>query len=74
MMNIFYAAYEAGLRHGAAYEHLRRAVVGEVIQCRKCVGLGASKAGVLCRHCGGTGTVALASAHLVENDSATKGM
>jgi len=59
MMDLFYAAYEAGLRHGAAYEHLRRSVVGEVIQCRPCVGLGANKAGECCCHCGGTGTVAL---------------
>lgn len=62
MMNVFYAAYEAGLRHGAAYEHLRRTVVGEVIQCRPCVGLGADKAGERCSHCGGTGTVALRAA------------
>lgn len=56
---LFYAVYEAGLRHGAAFEHLRRAVIGDIVQCRECVGLGASSTGDVCRHCGGTGTVAL---------------
>ena len=51
-------AYYAGLRHGSAYENLRRSVIGEVVQCRDCWGAGAEDDGT-CRSCGGTGTVAL---------------
>jgi hypothetical protein len=53
------AAYDAGLRHGAAYEHLRRTVIEDLVQCRTCWGVGVSKDEATCTSCGGTGTVAL---------------
>lgn len=52
------ALYDAGVKHGAAYEHLRRSVVGEVSMCWPCHGVGAMKNGETCGECGGTGTVA----------------
>ncbi len=52
-------ACSAGIRHGAAYENLRRSVIGEVVQCKNCWGVGATKHRGLCGSCGGTGTVAL---------------
>ena len=51
--------YDAGLRHGASYEHLRRSVVGDVGRCRECWGAGITKDGNTCTSCGGTGTIAL---------------
>lgn len=56
--NLAMDAYYAGLRHGSAYENLRRSVIGEVTECRACWGAGATDNGT-CRSCGGTGTVAL---------------
>ncbi len=50
--------YFAGLRHGAAYEHLRREVIGDISQCRRCWGVGLTKRGTTCASCGGTGLVA----------------
>lgn len=73
-MNVFYAVYEAGLRHGAAFEHLRRAVVGEVVQCQACVGLGFSRTGDACQRCGGTATVALPGPQLTDRNSEAKGL
>lgn len=52
-------AYSAGVRHGAAYENLRRSVVGETTTCRACRSVGITKDGNTCASCGGTGTVAL---------------
>jgi DnaJ-class molecular chaperone len=51
--------YQAGVRHGAAYEHLRRSVIGDLVQCRACIGLGATKQEDTCTSCGGTGVVTL---------------
>jgi hypothetical protein len=53
------AAYDAGLRHGAAYEHLRRSVIGDLVQCRTCWGVGMTKDEATCTNCGGTGVVAM---------------
>jgi hypothetical protein len=53
------SAYYAGIRHGAAYENLRRSVVGELAQCEDCWGVGATDDRDVCTTCGGTGTVAL---------------
>lgn len=60
------AMYDAGVRHGSAYEHLRRSVVGETVQCTECWGTGLQKdadhkrlQGTVCPTCGGTGTVAM---------------
>ncbi len=50
-------SYEAGIRHGAAYEHLRRTVIGEVVQCKDCWGVGATEHRDVCGSCAGTGTV-----------------
>jgi hypothetical protein len=58
-MNFAMMMYNAGLRHGAAYEHLRRSVIGEVTQCRSCWGVGATEREDVCHACGGTGTVAM---------------
>jgi hypothetical protein len=55
------AIYQCGLRHGAAFENLRRAVIGDVVTCQACRSLGATKDGNTCRVCGGTGTVAMCS-------------
>jgi hypothetical protein len=52
-------AYDAGVRHGAAYEHLRRMVIGDLVQCRACWGVGATEHEDVCPSCGGTGTVAM---------------
>ncbi len=52
------AMYRAGLRHGAAYEHLRSSVVGELKQCRDCWGAGMTRKGDICGTCSGNGTVA----------------
>lgn len=52
------ALYRAGLRHGAAYEHLRSSVVGERKQCRDCYGAGMTRKGDICGTCSGNGTVA----------------
>ncbi len=57
--NLAMEGYYAGLRHGAAYENLRRAVVGEVVHCRDCWGVGATKHRDVCAACGGSGTVTL---------------
>ncbi len=57
--NFVMGAYSAGIRHGAAYEGLRRTVIGEVVQCKDCWGVGATKHRDVCASCGGTGTVAL---------------
>jgi RecJ-like exonuclease len=57
--NFVMASYTAGIRHGAAYENLRRSVVGELIQCDACWGVGATEDRDVCAACGGTGTVAL---------------
>lgn len=51
-------AYSVGIRHGAAYEHLRRAVIGDMSQCRTCWGVGVTDSRHACRSCGGTGVVA----------------
>lgn len=59
IFNYIMATYDAGLRHGAAYEHLRRSVIGEFTACRKCWSVGVTKNGHVCSSCGGTGTVAL---------------
>ena len=59
IFNYIMASYDAGLRHGAAYENLRRSVVGEVTACRACWSVGITKDGSTCSTCGGTGTVAL---------------
>ncbi len=56
--NFIMSAYSSGLRHGAAFENLRRSVVGETAQCHVCWGLGINLAGETCS-CGGTGIVAL---------------
>jgi hypothetical protein len=53
------AMYQAGLRHGAAYEHLRRSVIGDLVQCRTCNGVGVPKEENTCISCGGIGTVAM---------------
>ena len=58
VFNYIMGAYSAGVRHGAAYEGLRRSVVGEVTTCGVCQGVGAKDEGT-CRSCAGTGTVAL---------------
>ncbi len=58
VFNFVMGAYSAGIRHGAAYEHLRRSVIGEVVQCKDCWGVGATKHRDMCASCGGTGTVA----------------
>lgn len=59
IFNFIMASYYGGLRHGAAYENLRRSVIGELTQCRDCWGVGATKDRDVCASCGGTGTVAL---------------
>lgn len=59
IFNFIMGAYSAGLRHGAAYENMRRSVVGELAQCRDCWGVGATTHRDVCASCGGTGTVAL---------------
>ena len=51
--------YSVGIRHGAAYEHLRRSVVGEISVCRGCFGAGVTHDDEACTGCGGTGTVAM---------------
>lgn len=51
------ALYSAGLRHGAAYEGLRRSVVGERMTCDTCWGAGITRAGHDCPTCRGTGLV-----------------
>jgi len=61
------ASYDAGIRHGAAYENLRRSVIGDLVQCRDCWGTGTVTWGMdipadeheVCASCGGSGTVAL---------------
>jgi|GEM_PF-2976926 len=64
--NFAMAMYDAGVRHGSAYEHLRRAMVGETVQCEACWGTGLGRdddrnrlPGNTCTACGGTGTVAM---------------
>lgn len=64
--SLFIAMYDAGLRHGAAYENLRRSIVGELITCEACWGTGMAKGedyrrvpGTTCAVCGGAGTVAM---------------
>jgi hypothetical protein len=52
-------SYETGVRHGAAYEHLRQSVVGELRQCPTCRGVGVISPEETCPACQGTGTVAL---------------
>ncbi len=59
VFNYIMGAYSAGIRHGAAYENLRRSVVGEVTACRICWSVGITEGGDVCATCGGTGTVAL---------------
>ncbi len=59
VFNYIMGSYSAGIRHGAAYENLRRAVVGEVVHCRDCWGVGATKHRDVCAACGGSGTVTL---------------
>lgn len=51
-------AYTVGIRHGAAYENLRRTVIGDLSQCRTCWGVGITEISQPCRSCGGTGVVA----------------
>lgn len=66
-LSLIMAMYDAGLRHGAAFENLRRSMVGEVVTCRACLGTGATyepETGKVnhhstCTTCGGTGTVAM---------------
>lgn len=53
------ASYDAGIRHGAAFENLRRSVVGEITGCPACIYTGLAKDGASCGICGGTGTVAM---------------
>lgn len=50
--------YLAGIRHGAAFEHLRREAVGNVSTCKRCWGVGIRKTGATCNECRGTGMVA----------------
>jgi hypothetical protein len=57
--NLTTTMYDAGLRHGAAFEHLRRSVIGDVAVCMACRGLGFTGTDDVCVTCGGTGTVAL---------------
>ncbi len=59
--NFVMGAYNAGIRHGAAYENLRQSVIGELAQCPDCWGVGATRQRDVCASCGGTGTVALRS-------------
>lgn len=61
MFNFVMESYAAGLKHGAAYENLRRSVVGEATGCRTCWSVGLTKTGETCPTCGGTGTVAMRS-------------
>ncbi len=59
MFSFALSSYDVGVRHGAAYEHLRRTVVGELQTCLPCQATGLARdGGGACRHCGGTGTVA----------------
>jgi hypothetical protein len=58
MFELALALYTAGLRHGAAFENLRRTVVGEVTLCRACQGVGVDRTGETCLGCEGAGTVA----------------
>lgn len=53
------AMYDAGIRQGAAFENLRRSMVGEFVQCMKCFGTGSNEDGGGCKTCGGNGTVAM---------------
>ena len=65
------AAYVAGVRHGAAYEALRRELVGPVGQCPKCWGYGhlqddgsiahTGQPGHACEFCNGAGFVPAAT-------------
>jgi hypothetical protein len=57
--NLILAMYNAGIRHGAAYENLRRSVVGELVMCRACWGQGITKDESVCQACAGNGTVVL---------------
>jgi hypothetical protein len=57
--NLAEAMYQTGLQHGAAFENLRRVLVGDVVKCVPCGSTGLSKAADICTSCGGTGTVAL---------------
>jgi hypothetical protein len=65
--SLYLAMYDAGLRHGAAYEHLRRSLVGETVTCTACwstgmtydEGTGKTHRNTICKTCGGTGTVAM---------------
>lgn len=57
-MNLMMAGYHSGLRHGAAFENLRRTVIGDLSQCRTCWGVGITEIGQACRSCGGNGVVA----------------
>ena len=63
MFDFVMVSYEAGVRHGAAYEHLRRAVVGDLRQCPACRGVGMSADEDRCPDCKGTGIVALQDEH-----------
>lgn len=50
-------SYDAGVRHGAAYENLRRSVIGETKHCLRCQGGGVTRDGATCPACGGVGVV-----------------
>lgn len=52
-------SHRSGIRQGAAFENLRRLVVGETTGCRTCWSVGLTKTGETCSTCGGTGTVAM---------------
>lgn len=58
LFNFVQQAYSEGLRHGAAFENLRREVIGDLSQCRTCWGIGLTEQGYTCTSCGGTGIVA----------------
>jgi hypothetical protein len=58
-VSLYLAMYDAGLRHGAAYENLRRSMVGELVACTACWSTGVTRDDTTCKTCGGTGTVAM---------------
>jgi hypothetical protein len=47
---------------GAAFENLRRTVVGERTGCRTCWSAGITNDGATCVECGGSGVVAMGGA------------
>ncbi len=58
MFDFVMVSYETGVRHGAAFEHLRRSVVGELRQCSTCRGVGVNPDEDRCPDCKGTGVMA----------------